>query len=98
MELPEIMAALDATLIPPGREWDGRCPACGCATRSNRSGTGRRLCILCSEADAGEPADELAARVSRHLPRASYLKLPRDSDGRPVLPSLNYRAWRKLQR
>lgn len=96
MELPEVMAALGAELVVPAARWDGRCPVCGAATSSARSGTGLRLCRICSEAEVGESAEDLARRVSRKLTRKRYEALPRDTDGRPVLPSLTNRQWREI--
>lgn len=71
------------------------CPTCG--TPTGRASTGHvMLCLSCTCAEIGEYADELVMRVSRKMTLRVFLALPRDHDGRPVLPSLSYRAWRKL--
>lgn len=77
------------TLVP--------CPSCGTDTPVSLHG-GPSLCLPCTEADIGEYADELAMRVSRKMIKSRFYKLPRDLDGRPILPSLSYRDWRKLWR
>lgn len=53
-------------------------------------------CELCWQGGGGEYDDELTMRVSRHLERRAFSNLPRDRDGRPILPALTNKAWRKL--
>lgn len=94
--LAELLAAFDGELIVPvGMAGWAPCPVCGRLTP--RSVLDRvALCRACTEAEIGEYADELSARVGRRLTRKAYQALPRDSDGRPILPPLSYRAWRRL--
>lgn len=97
MDLPELIAALDGELAIWSEHWDGTCPNCGAATDSRVNGAGVRLCRLCTEAEIGESAHDLACRVSRRMTRNRYAKLPTDDDGAAILPTLSYRDWRRLQ-
>lgn len=80
---------------PPSPEGWTPCPRCGRLTPPSIYGR-PASCLPCTEAECGEYADELAARVSRRMTRNAYYKLPRDSDGKPILPAITYRRWKQL--
>lgn len=95
MDLPELLAALAGELVVPvGMDTWAPCPTCARLTPPSVYGR-PALCRRCTEDEIGEYADELVARVSRGMTRKAYLALPRDDDGRPILPPMSYREWRR---
>lgn len=96
-------AALQAVLRIIGgeltntREFDGWTPCPTCGRLAPPSIYGRPAsCLGCTERECGEYLDELTARVSRRMAKARYYALLRDNDGKPILPALSYRDWRRL--
>lgn len=97
MSPAEIAAAFGLELPPPeGHDLEHAC--CWCGKRQALTWrTDHWTCEQCWQGGGGEYPDELAMRVSRKMLRAAFSRLPRDRDGRPILPSLTHKAWMKLR-
>lgn len=94
----QIAAAFDAEIIE-STALGSRRACCWCGTDKRLTERGDHFtCEECWQGGGGEYPDELAMRVSRKMTRGAFAKLPRDSDGRPILPSLTYKAWCALWR
>lgn len=93
----QIAAAFGAPLDTDATDLAPACNWCGTTAKGLTWRGDHYTCELCWQGGGGEYPDELAMRVSRKMSRANFAKLPRDSDGRPILPSLTWRAWNKLR-
>lgn len=96
MDLPTLMRQLDARIIASvDYALFGACPTCG--ARTERAWNGQNAyCLPCTELEVQEEAPLMAARISRKMTRKAYYSLPRDADGRPILPTLTSKQWYKL--